>query len=319
VVPVSLRVPYPFVTVGASPLRIFDGESVGTHDGSGCFAIGTPALATNDTPIRLVDYLALCDIPLGLCRNGLGGCVSDSDCLRPNAAGVSCIPPTGTACDGTPGPASGGSCSFSVGVQMPASGEAYLSLHLDYGLKGARMDLCQDGSLERYDWAVNPDVGGVDALVSTAPAPPSGEVAIANCSDYTFRHRVGSSPALFEATVESLNLFGPCTTAGDRDCDGVPDASDRCPHLAGDDPLADFDQDGRGDECECTDQNGDGRNTVADLVAINVAIFRPDLARPLCDGNNDGLCNVSDIVAANFEIFSPGSTSTCAFQPLPGP
>jgi hypothetical protein len=58
---------------------------------------------------------------------------------------------------------------------------------------------------------------------------------------------------------------------------------------------------------------------VADLVGINLAIFNPGLATPLCDGNNDGACNVADIVAANGEIFSPTSTSTCARQPAPGP
>jgi hypothetical protein len=83
--------------------------------------------------------------------------------------------------------------------------------------------------------------------------------------------------------------------------------------------LADTDADGRGNECECSDQNGDGRNTVADLVAINLAIFNPAQATPLCDGNGDGLCRVSDIVAANAEIFSPTSTSTCPRQPIPGP
>jgi len=68
----------------------------------------------------------------------------------------------------------------------------------------------------------------------------------------------------------------------------------------------DTDGDGRGDVCECTDQNGDGKNTVSDLVAINTAIFNPSLATPLCDGNNDGLCNVNDIIEANVEIFSRG-------------
>jgi len=104
----------------------------------------------------------------------------------------------------------------------------------------------------------------------------------------------------------------------DADGDGVPQSEDNCPAFANPD-QADTDQDGRGDACECTDQDGDGRNTVADLVAINLAIFDPARVTPLCDGNGDGACDVRDIVAANLEIFSPGNTSICERQPFPGP
>jgi hypothetical protein len=114
-------------------------------------------------------------------------------------------------------------------------------------------------------------------------------------------------------------LAGVCGTATtDLDCDGLSGAADNCPNHA-QQSSADTDADGRGNECECTDQNGDGRNTVADLVAINLAIFNPSLVTPLCDGNNDGACNVNDIISANIEIFSPTNTSTCARQPVPGP
>jgi hypothetical protein len=58
---------------------------------------------------------------------------------------------------------------------------------------------------------------------------------------------------------------------------------------------------------------------VADLIAINAAIFDPDLRTPLCDGNFDRRCDISDIIAANIEAFSPGNTSTCSRQPIPGP
>jgi hypothetical protein len=90
-----------------------------------------------------------------------------------------------------------------------------------------------------------------------------------------------------------------------------------CPLYATDN-LTDTDEDGRGDACECADQNGEGRNTVSDLVAINQAVFTPARATEYCDGNNDGECSVSDIVAASREIFSP-KTSTCTRQPVPGP
>jgi hypothetical protein len=118
--------------------------------------------------------------------------------------------------------------------------------------------------------------------------------------------------------IDALPVFPEPPPIADADGDRVLDRIDRCP-VWPDPEQADADADGRGDECECGDQNGDGSNTVSDLVAINAAIFRPELATPLCDANNDGACDVRDLVAANVEIFSPGSTSTCARQPVPGP
>jgi hypothetical protein len=108
----------------------------------------------------------------------------------------------------------------------------------------------------------------------------------------------------------------------DTDCDGLVGGADNCPSWA-QASSADADQDGRGDECECTDVNGDGLNTVTDLIQINSCIFaadpKPQACIDFCDGNNDTLCTVSDLIAANVEIFSPTSTSTCARQPTPGP
>jgi uncharacterized repeat protein (TIGR01451 family) len=104
----------------------------------------------------------------------------------------------------------------------------------------------------------------------------------------------------------------------DTDADNLAAVYDNCPFFPNP-TQTDTDLDLRGDLCECTDQNGDGRNTVSDLIAINFALFNPASITPLCDGNNDGFCNVSDITAANLEIFSPTNTSTCARQPVPGP
>jgi hypothetical protein len=315
---VRFEVPYPYVTVGAQPLRIFDTADVSTEPGTGCFQPqGTP-LPASDVQILLADYLVRCDTELGLCRNGVGSCTSDADCARPNGAGVTCAAPMGTACDATSGPDSGGSCSFSADVQLPASGEAYLSLHLEYGLQGIDVDLCGDGGPERYDWRPNASVGGLDAVESIPPHQGIPDAAIANCTDYTFRHRAGAAPAL-EATLENLNVFTLCSAPDDADCDGIADAIDQCPYLARNVQGADADGDGRGDECECGDQDGDGANTVSDLVAINEAIFAPNLVTPLCDANNDGSCDVSDIIAVNADLFSVGSTSTCARQPVEGP
>jgi hypothetical protein len=118
--------------------------------------------------------------------------------------------------------------------------------------------------------------------------------------------------------IDNVSVEATLSGGSDTDGDGIPNASDRCPLFATADQT-DTDGDGRGNACECSDQNLDGRNTVADLVAINQAIFNPALVTPLCDGNNDGNCSVADMVAANQEIFSPTSTSTCSRQPVPGP
>jgi hypothetical protein len=125
-------------------------------------------------------------------------------------------------------------------------------------------------------------------------------------------------PAGGSQVIDNVAIEATVGVPGDSDGDGIADAADNCPFFAN--PVqTDTDGDGRGDACECTDQNGDGENTVSDLVAINVAIFNPALATPLCDGNNDGECDVNDLIAANIEIFSPTSTSTCGRQPVPGP
>jgi hypothetical protein len=138
---------------------------------------------------------------------------------------------------------------------------------------------------------------------------------------------IGTASSIGVGVNKILAIRGPCLpgvvadpacSPNDRDLDGISDGTDNCPFYTTIN-LADTDSDGRGNVCECTDQNGDGRNNVMDLVAINRAIFNPSQITPLCDGNNDGRCDVSDILAANVEIFSPGNTSTCAGQPVPGP
>jgi hypothetical protein len=105
-------------------------------------------------------------------------------------------------------------------------------------------------------------------------------------------------------------------TCANADGDAFCNAADNCPFFATAN-LTDSDSDGRGDACECTDQDGDGLNTVTDLVAINLAIFNPALVTPLCDGTGEGACDVNDIIAANVEIFSPTNTSICPHQPVP--
>jgi hypothetical protein len=180
------------------------------------------------------------------------------------------------------------------------------------------------GTEEAFYWT---QAGGMQSLLSVLSAQgadvtgwSSLEVAYDVSSDGTAIVGWGThtdpdhAPAPHpEAFLARLNGGGP-----DRDGDGIADSADKCPY----NPSAnqtDTDGDGRGDACECTDQNGDGRNTVADIVAINRAVFVPALATPLCDGTGEGNCTVNDLVAANVEIFSPGNTSICPRQPVPGP
>jgi len=119
-------------------------------------------------------------------------------------------------------------------------------------------------------------------------------------------------------TIQERAYSSPIWIAPADDGDAVPDASDNCPFFANPDQI-DANGNGRGNACECGDQDGNGSVAVSDLIAINLAILNPALVTPLCDANGDGLCNVSDIIGANLEIFSPGNTSTCERQRLPGP
>jgi hypothetical protein len=103
---------------------------------------------------------------------------------------------------------------------------------------------------------------------------------------------------------------------GDADADGTCDDQDLCPFYPhGRVPHRDSDGNGIGNECECGDQNLNATVSVADLVAINLAIFNPKLATPLCDTNNDALCNVSDIVGAMLKI--KGGKAYCSRYPGP--
>jgi hypothetical protein len=98
----------------------------------------------------------------------------------------------------------------------------------------------------------------------------------------------------------------------DLDLDGVADVLDNCPYFANP-QQTDTNANGIGNLCECGDQNGDGRVDSADLVAINLAIFAPSLATPLCDANGDNRCDVRDIFATNAKIF--GGRAHCDRYP----
>jgi hypothetical protein len=190
---------------------------------------------------------------------------------------------------------------------------------------GGAPSLFYDGSAQGIEGAL--DLDGADRLadgrllLSFDGTGAAGGVAFAD-EDAVLFDPVGGAYALaYDGSVEYAAWVASDLDAldspPDSDGDGISDGLDVCPFYD-QTSSADADSDGRGDECECSDQTGNGIVNVSDLVAINAAIFNPRLATPLCDGNNDGLCNVVDIVAANKEIFSKNS-STCARQPIPGP
>jgi 6-phosphogluconolactonase (cycloisomerase 2 family) len=206
-----------------------------------------------------------------------------------------------------------------------------------YALTGGSS--CANASLIVSTFSRNSQTGELSFAGSTAPqcvsffspvgiasSPDGRHVYAMNNSEYggeveAFERDLGAPGAPMRTTFVAAGEHAQgidFTLIADLDLDGIRDDTDLCPYYASSD-QADTDADGRGDVCECSDQNGDGRNAVGDLVAINIAMFTPSLATPLCDGNNDGACNVSDIIAANVEIFSPTSTSTCSRQPVPGP
>jgi hypothetical protein len=113
-------------------------------------------------------------------------------------------------------------------------------------------------------------------------------------------------------------------SAPDHDCDNNPDVSDLCPHFAEVAPAADANGNGRGDECECGDQSGDGFVNIDDIIAINRVLFGLEAPTPFCDAGGDinsvspapfdGECNIIDILRVNDVIF--GSSAYCARHPF---
>jgi hypothetical protein len=183
---VTIDVPYPFVTQGAMPVHVYDAVEV-VFDPDGCF-LPPEAEQSFDQEIAIEDYIG------GVIPGGGSTLACDQ---------VAC------GLDGV------GTCSFEVAVPIPASGQAYVNVHLDYGLKGASLDandgeiinagetVC-DGDADRYDaGALDPDFGGWDALKNTST--DDGPVAVSNCKTYAFSHDDGTN--VFEDEVQSLNEF----------------------------------------------------------------------------------------------------------------
>jgi hypothetical protein len=197
-VAVDINIPYPFVTQGATPVHVYDAQDV-YFDQYGCF-VPMDALQSIGQTIAIEDYM------IGATPGG--------------GSTLSCDSLAGCGLDGS------GTCSFSVDVGIPGSGQAYVNVHLDYGLKGASLDV-NDGAVVGGNPPVcdsNPDrydKGAAGTVFGTPAVYPGGwealkdntvDVAISNCKSYPFSHACTGpfcidDGTLFGDQVQSLNIF----------------------------------------------------------------------------------------------------------------
>ena len=192
----SISIPYPFVTHGATPIHVYDGETVGNADGEDCFMPPDGALDASHTQITTADWVS--GVATDPTRNFLN-------------------------CDSVCGPDGAGYCTFDVTATYPDSGQLYINVHLDYALKGGNVDLnpCDDGLVDRYD----PDTiaspwNTRDAYVNTAD-DLLDQLAIDDNQDYTMGHEEVGTTTSFSDTVQNLNefkkiagVFGLCGNKG---------------------------------------------------------------------------------------------------------
>jgi hypothetical protein len=175
VIPVTIQIPYPFVTNGAQPVHVYDNALTGIQNG--CFLPPAATVAVDSTTIAIADYVA------GTHNSRI-------------------------TCDPICGPNGSGKCSLRVDVPIPASGEAYVNVHLDYGLKGTNTNAnpCNDNLPDHYDPAnLDPIFGGWDALQHTTTN--NGPLALANNVTYNFSHTDGK--VTFADFVQNFNDFSP--------------------------------------------------------------------------------------------------------------
>jgi hypothetical protein len=278
------------------------------------------------------------------CDCGLNGasCGAPQVCVGGTTPGVACA----TAAD----------CPFNSGTQAPAtcsSPDPCPFRDADPDADGLQPDSCD---LRDIGFRLSPD----DRLLDGSPHPGfcAGTV-------YVFRGTPASDcllTAVYPVPGDpgpdcAVRNFGPHVRP-DLNCDGVndlPGNGDLCPSYSEVNLTADTNGDGRGDECQCGDANGNGDVTVSDIVATNVSIFSPPavpgtwfeaeaqaggfrrILTPLMDANNSrpvddtpgdpldenpnwqtgGEVTVSDIVQINIDLFTP-KTARCGRSPIAG-
>jgi hypothetical protein len=117
------------------------------------------------------------------------------------------------SCDFVCGPDGSGFCRFTLEVAVPESGQAYVNVHLNYGLRGVHQDAnpCDDYLVDRYDQGESSGTQfkevGFDAWVNNDSQDGTDGIGIADCTDYRFSHDDGDK--LFTSSVQNLNVFKP--------------------------------------------------------------------------------------------------------------
>lgn len=219
---------------------------------------------------------------------------------------------TGQASSGNLWPARAGRCHDAMGVACVADPPNHLAttgLH-ESGMCSHVPDSTPDGfPLGLCDMATNNPVAACSPQTAAAVCGSGGSCSPGGCAPIGGVARCGMSCLPFAGV--------------DVDCDGTPNLSDACPWYPSTLPEATSfpapsSLERRPPACLCGDQSANGALTVTDIIAVNVAIFSPALAHPLCDANNDSRCSVSDLISVNVGIFSPGTTR-CNRHPQPAP
>jgi hypothetical protein len=195
-----MMIPWPFVTQGAMPVHVYDSDAIDVFGDENLFCFREEADGSYVLPVNGMSYPA--KITQELRTNG-GFDPGDG------MYAVYC-------------PVSGDDCEVSITFEMPATGRAYVNIHLDYGVKGPMTDVNPvDGMLDRYDMGTSICAGDAtyyDAFVNTAlpasdPAYEFTPVGLATCTQYPFDHTtdtcLGQGNPLCSGAdlVENINVF----------------------------------------------------------------------------------------------------------------
>jgi hypothetical protein len=195
---VTMNIPWPFVTNGNIPVSLYDANTINV-DQNLCFRDSSFRLPTN----VLENYPAtvtLADWANGAPKGGLGsdGHVYSVQCEKtivalPNNLGYN--------------------CAVTVHFPIPASGQAWVNMRLDYGVTGSATDVNpNDTFADRYDKGPDMCVGDAtyqDALVNDSNHPPQGALALEACSVYPFSHSGSGTGNDSVQNVNTFSVIGP--------------------------------------------------------------------------------------------------------------